>query len=80
MKAATRKATDYLQVGQMVRVPDHIAAPILYSEKNPNGVTERVGVVVELLNQGGVAVEFGATFPKTWDYSNKEALQFCKVY
>lgn len=80
MKAAARKATDYLQVGQMVRVPDHIPAPILYSAKNPNGATERIGIVIERFTQGGVAVEFGSTSPKCWDYSNKEALQFCKVY
>lgn len=75
-----RKATDYLQVGQMISVPEHISAPILYSGKYPGGKTERIGIVVERFASGGVAVEFGSIYTKTWDYSNREALQFCKVY
>lgn len=74
-----RKASDYLQVGQMIVVPEHIPAPILYSNNHPNGKTERIGVVVERFVSGGVAVEFGSTYPATFDYSRREALQFCRV-
>ena len=76
-KRPKRLATDYLQVGQLVSVPTSIPAPIVYSVEHPNGVTVRVGKVAELLNGGAVAVEFSG---KVWDYSNREALQFSRVY
>lgn len=76
-KQAKRLATDYLQVGQMVSVPNHIPAPIVYTADAPSGKTVRTGVVVELLKSGAVAVDLGG---KKWDYSNKEALQFSRVY
>jgi hypothetical protein len=72
-----RLATDYLSIGDLVLVPDHIAAPIVYSQDHPNGETVRIGQVSALLERGMVAVTFG---PKTWDYSNREALQFSRVH
>lgn len=74
-----RKASDYLEIGQLVHVPDHILVPTLYSAEYPYGHSERFGIVVERFVSGGVAVEFGSTYPKTFDYSNREALQFCRV-
>lgn len=76
-KVANRKATDYLAVGDVVSVPTSISAPIIYSEKHPNGATVRVGRVCELLIGGGVCVDFGG---KSWDYSNREALQFSRIH
>lgn len=72
-----RKATDYLAIGDLVMVPDHITAPIIYTEDCENGKTVRVGKVAEKLNRGGVAVDFGG---KVWDYSNIESLQFHRVH
>ena len=77
MARITRKATDYLSVGDMVVVPAHIPAPVIYTEKHQNGVVVRTGKVAEKLSSGGVSVEFGG---KTWDYSNREALQFSRVF
>lgn len=77
MKAAKRLATQYLKVGDLVVVPNSIPAPVVYSAECPNGKTVRQGRVAELLNGGAVAVEFGG---KVWDYSNREALQFSRVY
>ena len=77
MSKTTRKATDYLSAGDWVRVPDSIPAPILYSTETPNGATVREGQVEDRFVQGGVSVRFGS---KTWDYSNKEALQFSRIH
>jgi hypothetical protein len=74
---ANRKAADYLNVGQLVSIPESIPAPVVYSADCPNGKTVRVGKVVERMVSGGVAVDLQG---KVWDYSNKEALQFSKVY
>ena len=76
-RTENRKATDYLAIGQFVVVPDSVVAPIVYSVKHPAGHTVRIGRVCELLTNGGVSVDFSG---KTWDYSNKEALQFSRVY
>ena len=77
MKLAKRLATDYLQVGDLVIVPDSRPAPVVYSAECPNGKTVRQGRVAELLNGGMIAVDLGG---KVWDYSNREALQFSRVY
>jgi len=72
-----RKATDYLVVGQFVSIPESLPAPIIYSAECPNGKTVRIGKVVERMVSGGVAVDIQG---KVWDYSNKESLQFSRVY
>lgn len=77
MTKAKRFATDYLQVGQLVRIPANLPAPVVYTAEAPNGVTVRQGSVAELLNAGAVSVNLGG---KVWDYSNREALQFQRVY
>ena len=77
MKKIQRRATDYLTVGQLVNIPDHLSAPIVYSAETPNGRTVRQGAVCELLAGGAVAVNLDG---KIWDYSNREALQFQRVY
>ena len=77
MTRIKRKATDYLSVGDMVVVPAHITAPVIYTEKHQNGITVRTGKVAEKLSSGGVSVEFGG---KTWDYSNRESLQFSRCF
>jgi len=77
MRKTTRKATDYLSAGDWVRVPDSIPAPILYSAETPNGATVREGQIEERFVTGGVSVRFGS---KTWDYSNREALQFSRIH
>ena len=76
-RKAKRLATDYLQVGDLVVIPDSLPAPIVYLAGCPNGKTVRQGRVAELLNAGMIAVDFGG---KVWDYSNSEALQFRRVY
>lgn len=77
MKKAIIKATDYLSIGDLVVVPENISAPIIYSPIHPNGAVVRVGRVVERLTNGGVCVDLGG---KSWDYSNREALQFSRVF
>lgn len=74
-KTIQRKATDYLNIGDKVRIPEKLAAPVVYDV--PNGRTVREGVIVEKLLGGGVCVNLGG---KCWDYSNKEALTFSRYY
>jgi len=77
MKKQTRLATNYLTVGDMVRIPASLPAPVVYTSANPNGVTVREGKIAEKLNAGAVSVNLGG---KIWDYSNREALQFQRVH
>jgi hypothetical protein len=71
-----RRATDYLQVGDVVTIPEDIPCPIIYTEECPYGKTVRSGRIHEKLAHGALSVEFPTM--KFWDFSNKEALRFSR--
>jgi predicted secreted Zn-dependent protease len=74
----TANPHDWLPVGQAVRVTRAVARPVRY-DSSGNQYPCSYGEIVEHLARGAVAVKF-TDYPHSWDYSAREASQFCRVY